>query len=114
MIDETGCVAHYTRLENVAKILHDKKLRLSKACDFADPRESSMSWISIEGIGDDPDRAEKQCAAENIRYKSRASDSVALHGRTKDARLQNRDENLRTATDVGAVWGRVPRLLCSS
>ena len=70
MINETGCVAHYARLENVANILHDKNLRLSKACGFADPRESSMNWISIAGMGCDPEYADKQHAAKNIKYKA--------------------------------------------
>ncbi len=51
MIDETGKVAHYTRLKHLEKILREKTIRISPVEEFSDPRESSLGWIDTCGIG---------------------------------------------------------------
>ena len=66
MIEQRNHVAHYSRLEHVANILHDKKLLVGPVCNFADPRESSMGWLYPEG-GPDSD---KRQAAEEMKCKA--------------------------------------------
>ena len=50
-IDETGMVAHYSTLKNLANILHDGQVRLGAVADMADPREASLEWIQTIGYG---------------------------------------------------------------
>ena len=69
MIEQTDCVAHYSKLKHVANILHDKKLLIGPVCNFADPRESSMDWLDTEGIGDGYD-LDKRRAAEEMKRKA--------------------------------------------
>jgi Protein of unknown function (DUF2971) len=59
MIDEDGNVAHYSRLEHLANILHDKQIKPSTVASLADPRESSLDWIESEGIGPDISQEDK-------------------------------------------------------
>ena len=50
-INEVGMVAHYSKLSNLANILHDGKVRLGAVADMADPREASLEWIQTTGYG---------------------------------------------------------------
>ncbi|MFZ2407114.1 MAG: DUF2971 domain-containing protein, partial [Methylobacter sp.] len=59
MIDEDGNVAHYSRLEHLANILHDKRIKLGNVASLADPRESLLNWIESEGIGRDISQEDK-------------------------------------------------------
>ena len=69
MIEQRDRVAHYSKLEHVANILHDKKLLVGPVCNFADPREASMGWLYPEGIGYGPD-SDKRQAAEEMKRKA--------------------------------------------
>jgi hypothetical protein len=51
-INEKGNVAHYTKLNNVANILHDKQIKFSSIENLDDPRESSLGWLDTIGYGD--------------------------------------------------------------
>ncbi|MCI2283571.1 hypothetical protein L3081_09450 [Colwellia sp. MSW7] len=51
IINEGGNVAHYSSLNNLANILHDKQLRLGSIKNLDDPRESSCDWVSDIGHG---------------------------------------------------------------
>lgn len=55
MINQFAKVAHYSRLANLANILHDQRIKLSRVSDLDDPRESSFSWIEYAGIGHEVD-----------------------------------------------------------
>ena len=66
MIEQTDRVAHYSRLEHVANILHDKKLLIGPVYNCADPREASMGWLDTEGIGYGPDSDKQRTAKEMI------------------------------------------------
>ena len=66
MIEQKGRVAHYSKLEHVANILHDKKLLVGPVCNFADPREASLGGLEPEGIGCGPDSDKWWAAGEMI------------------------------------------------
>ncbi len=70
-IEQTDCVAHYSKLEHVADILHDKKLLVGPVCNFADPREASMDWLKDECIGSVPYSDKKQAVDEMKRKAGR-------------------------------------------
>ncbi len=63
-IDKDGTVAHYTRSAFLEDILKNKTIKLSHVANFDDPRESSLSWIDTEGIGDGPDLEQWKQAEE--------------------------------------------------
>ena len=65
MIEQKGRVAHYSKLEHVANILHDKKLLVGPVCNFADPREESIGGLDTEGIGNDSDLDKRQAEKDN-------------------------------------------------
>lgn len=71
-------VAHYTRLENLANILHDKRLLLNQVCKTADSRESSLDWIELTGYGDfnykswASAQSQKKAIGRNLRILSTA------------------------------------------
>lgn len=58
MINESGKVAHYSKLKNLANILHDQKIKLGAVENLADPRECSLSWIETGGIGSHTDSSQ--------------------------------------------------------
>ena len=62
MFSQTGNVAHYSRLENLANILHDKRIRLGPIANLADPRECSLDWIVTAGLGHELNYTEWQIA----------------------------------------------------
>ena len=68
MINQKRRVAHYARLENLANILHDKRLKLGSVSGLADPRESSLGWIEEVGYGNDPVTSEWRKAKE-LKYR---------------------------------------------
>ncbi|WP_394165529.1 DUF2971 domain-containing protein [Neptunomonas phycophila] len=51
MLKDSNLVAHYSKIENIEKILKDKKVRFGPVANLNDPRESSLSWIDTGGIG---------------------------------------------------------------
>lgn len=51
IIDGYEVVAHYTKSKWLGDILGKKQIKLSKISGFDDPRESSLDWISVVGIG---------------------------------------------------------------
>ena len=55
MINDENTVAHYTKLENLEKILKEKNIRFSFVKKFDDPRERSLGWISTLGYGHEID-----------------------------------------------------------
>ena len=61
-IDETGMVAHYSKLSNLANILHDGRVRLGAVADMADPREASLEWIQTMGYGHECSYADQKKA----------------------------------------------------
>lgn len=73
--EETGTVAHYTKLEHLANVLGDKRLLIGAVANLQDPRESSMTWIDTVGIGLDPHASSRHLADLMI---SRASTQIRL------------------------------------
>jgi len=53
MFNDSNLVAHYTKIEHLEKILKDKKVKFGPVKNLNDPRESSLSWIELGGIGHD-------------------------------------------------------------
>lgn len=51
-IIENGNVAHYSTLNNLANILHDKQIKFGSIRNLDDPRESSLGWLDTAGYGD--------------------------------------------------------------
>ena len=66
-INEKVCVAHYSKLEHVANILHDQRLLIGSVCNFGDPRESKMGWFKSVCNSWDLDWNNEQKAREIIR-----------------------------------------------
>ena len=74
-IEEKDCVAHYTKVEHLDKILHDKKLLIGSVCEFDDPRESSMDWIGHVCLGHELDMVTQQAV---IKIKCKAGRQLRL------------------------------------
>lgn len=50
-LKESGLVAHYSGLHNLANILSDKKIKMGLVKNLSDPRESDMKWLDEVGYG---------------------------------------------------------------
>ncbi|MEQ8525243.1 DUF2971 domain-containing protein [Gracilimonas sp.] len=74
MIEEEGLLSHYTKIENLEKILKNARILLGQVKNMDDPRESSLGWIDTVGIGQEIDlqaweraRKLKQVVGEKLR-----------------------------------------------
>ncbi len=72
--DDADTVAHYSRPSSLIGILGNQHLRFGPVAYMADPRESTLDWIDLEGIGRNEHlpsarkaRALKRAAGEYIR-----------------------------------------------
>jgi len=66
-IDTSNCIAHYSKLNNLANILHDKQLLIGSVSKLSDARESSMRWLDTIGYGHTSDITQQRKAEKLIK-----------------------------------------------
>ncbi|TYL46730.1 DUF2971 domain-containing protein [Marinomonas sp. IMCC 4694] len=101
MINDKENVAHYSKSKNLSHILKDKKIRFGRVSGLNDPRESSLGWIDVSGIGNEHN-IEKYIEANDI--KNYIGENLRLLCTT-----QHCENDLSTNTIETKIYG-LPRM----